>query len=136
MLCSGRIDRGRLPLRSIPIQIRIFASSGRDLNSPHREVRNLVTALFEHNERLFTFLEHEGSEAADNSAERALRTGVQRRKICFGSRGANGEFATAVPLTVSETCDLRRLNILVCLSALRGDCLPPQPSTASLTAVR
>jgi hypothetical protein len=49
--------------------------------------------------------------------ERALRTGVQWRKICFGNRSANGELATSRLLTVAETCDLQRLNILAYLSA-------------------
>ena len=87
------------------------------LGSSHREVRNLATALFEHNQRLFTFLDHEGVEPTNNSAERALRTGVQWRKICFGNRSANGELATAQLLTVAETCDLQRLNVLAYLSA-------------------
>jgi transposase len=114
---GGLIDRGQLLLRSIPIQKRIFALAERHLDSPHREVRNLATALFKHNERLFTFLEEEGVEPTNNSAERALRTGVQWRKICFGNRSASGELATARLLTVAETCDLQCLNILAYLSA-------------------
>ena len=114
---GGQIDRGQLRLRSIPIQKRIFALAERHLDSPHREIRNLATALFEHNERLFTFLDQEGVEPTNNSAERALRTGVQWRKICFGNRSANGELATARLLTVAETCDLQCLNILAYLSA-------------------
>ena len=113
---GGLMDRRQLLLRSIPIQKRIVALAQRHLDSPHREVRNLATALFEHNERLFTFLEHEGVEPTNNTAERALRTGVQWRKICFGNRSANGELATARLLTVAETCDLQRLNILAYLS--------------------
>jgi len=114
---GGQIDRRQLLLRSIPIQKRIFELAERHLASPHREVRNLATALFEHNERLFTFLEHEGVEPTNNSVERALRTAVQWRKICFGNRSAKGELATSRLLTVAETCDLQRLNILAYLSA-------------------
>jgi len=114
---SGQIDRHQLQTRSIPIQKRIFALAERHLDSPHREVRNLATALFEHDGRLFTFLELEAVEPTNNSAERALRTGVQWRKICFGNRSANGELATARLLTVAETCDLQRLNILAYFSA-------------------
>ena len=114
---GGQIDRRQLLLRSIPIQKRIFALAERNLDSSHREIRNLASALFEHNERLFTFLEHEGVEPTNNSAERALRTGLQWRKICFGNRSAHGEVATARLLTVAETCDLQRLNILAYLSA-------------------
>ncbi|HEY6373874.1 MAG TPA: IS66 family transposase [Candidatus Sulfotelmatobacter sp.] len=114
---GGQIDRRQLLLRSIPIQKRIGALAKQHLDSPHREVRNLARALFEHNDRLFTFLEHEGVEPTNNSVERALRTGVQWRKICFGNRSAHGELATSRLLTVSETCDLQRLNILAYLSA-------------------
>jgi hypothetical protein len=56
-------------------------------------------------DRLFTFLENEGVEPTNNSVERALRTGVQWRKICFGNRSASGELATSRLLTVAETCD-------------------------------
>jgi transposase len=114
---GGRIDRRQLLLRSLPIQKRIFALAERHLDSRNRDVRNLARALFEHNERLFSFVEYEGVEPTNNRAERALRTGVQWRKICFGNRSANGEIATARLLTVAETCDLQRLNILAYLSA-------------------
>lgn len=113
---GGQIDRRQLLLRSLPIQKRIFTLAEQQVNSPHREVRNLAQALWEHNERLFIFLEHEGVQPTNNSAERALRTGVQWRKICFGNRSATGELATARLLTVAETCDLQKLNILAYLS--------------------
>src|SRR5712691_8181696 len=114
---SGRIDLRQLLLRSLPIQKRIFALAERHLDSRNREVHNLAAALFEHNERLFSFLEYNGVEPTNNSAERALRTGVQWRKICFGNRSSNGELATARLLTVSETCDLQHVNILAYLSS-------------------
>jgi transposase len=114
---GGQIDRCQLILRSIPIEKRIVELAERHLDSQHREVRNMATALFEHNERLFTFLEKEGVEPTNNSAERALRTGVQWRKICFGNRSAAGELATARLLTVAETCDLQHLNTLAYLAA-------------------
>jgi transposase len=113
----GQIDRNQLYLRSIPIQRRIVELAERHLDSPHREVRNLATTLFVYNERLFTFLEEEGVQPTNNSAERALRTGVQWRKICFGNRSAAGEVATARLLTVAETCDLQQLNALAYLAA-------------------
>ena len=114
---QGQIDRRQLLLRSVPIQKRIVELAERHLDSPHRKVRNLATALFGYNDRLFTFLEQEGVEPTNNSAERALRTGVQWRKICFGNRSAAGERATARLLTVAETCDLQHRNILAYLAA-------------------
>ncbi len=114
---DGRIDRRQLVVRSIPVQKRLFALGERHLDSSHRDVRNLAAALFEHIDRLFAFVDYEGVEPTNNSAERALRTGVQWRKTSFGNRSANGELATARLLTVAETCDLQKLNILVYLSA-------------------
>jgi transposase len=128
---GGQIDRHQLLLRSIPLQKRIFALAEQHLDSPHREVRNLATALFEHNDRLFTFLEYDGVEPTNNSVERALRTGVQWRKICFGNRSANGELATSRLLTVAETCDLQHLNFLAYLSAAIA-CHRSRRSAASL----
>ena len=113
---GGQIDRGQLMRRSIPIQQRLLRLSQRHLDSAHREVRNLASAMFQYNDRLFVFLEHDGVEPTNNSAERALRTGVQWRKVCFGTRSANGELATARLLTVAETCELQRISVLVYLA--------------------
>jgi len=129
---GGRIDRRQLLLRSLPIQERVFALALRHLDSPNREVHNLAAALFEHIERLFVFIELEGVEPTNNSAERALRTGVQWRKICFGNRTAQGELATTRLLTVAETCDLQRLNILAYLSAAIASHRRRQPITSLL----
>jgi transposase len=129
---GGQIDRRQLILRSIPIQQRIVELAERHLDSRHREVCNLATALFQYNERLFTFLEEEGVEPTNNSAERALRTGVQWRKICFGNRSVAGELATARLLTVAETCDLRKLNILAYLAEAIADHRRRQPVTSLL----
>jgi len=111
-----RIDRAQLQARSIPIEKRLFALGERHLDSSHRDVRNLAAVLFEHIERLFTFVDYEGVEPTNNSSERALRTAVQWRKTSFGNRSAAGELATARLLTVAETCDLQKLNILSYLS--------------------
>ena len=124
---GGQIDRSQLILRSLPIQKRIVELAERHLDSQHREVFNLATALFVYNERLFVFLEKEGVEPTNNSAERALRTGVQWRKICFGNRSAAGELATARLLTVAETCDLRKLNTLAYLATAIADHRRRQP---------
>lgn len=114
---AGHIDRSQLVLRSIPIQKRMVELAERHLDSPHHRVHNLATALFVYNERLFTFLEEDGVEPTNNSVERALRTAVQWRKICFGNRSAAGERATARLLTVAQTCVLQHRNILAYLAA-------------------
>ena len=113
---GGRIDRGQLILRSIPIQKRLFALGERHLDHSHRDVRNLAAVLFGHAERLFLFLEQEGVEPTNNSSERTIRIAVQLRKISFGNRSAKGELATARLLTVSQTCKSQGRNVLTYLA--------------------
>jgi len=115
--CDGRIDRCQLLRRSVPIQQRIFEIAGRNLNSSDKDVRNLALALYEYNDRLFTFLEVAGVEPTNNVSERALRIAVQMRKICFGNRSAKGELAIARLLSVSQTCSRQGHNVLAYLAA-------------------
>ena len=59
---------------------------------------------------LFTFIFHAGVEPTNNIAERALRSAVQWRKICFGSQSAEGERFTERILTITRTCRLQGKN--------------------------
>jgi len=113
---GGQIHRSQLILRSIPLQQKFFALAERHLDDPNKEVRNLAATWFMQCQRLFAFIEHEGVEPTNNSAERALRTGVQWRKICFGNRSDQGELATARLLTVAETCEKQGRNTLAYLT--------------------
>jgi hypothetical protein len=113
----GPLSRAQLIERSIPLQKKFFALAQGYLDSPDKDVRNLAGALFWHCEKFFTFLEKEGVEPTNNSAERALRAAVQWRKTSFGSRSAQGE--TISPMRYGCTA-------AVC-PALRC-CRSPQPS--------
>ena len=79
-------------------------------------MQNLAGTLFDHIPRLFLFVEEDGVEPTNNSAERALRTGVQWRKVCFGTRSRAGELATARMLTVIQTCRVQQRNPLAYLT--------------------
>ena len=109
---SGLIDRSQLIKRSIPLQKRWFYLAEIHLESGDREVRNLAIALWQHCDRLFTFIEYPGVEPTNNAAEQALRIAVQLRKIVFGNRSAEGELATARLLTVVQTCRMQQINPL------------------------
>ena len=106
------LDRQQLYIKSIPLQKKLLALAVAHLEDADREVRNMATALLLHFERLFTFLEEEGVEPTNNTAEQALRTAVQWRKISFGNRSRNGEIATARLLTVVQTCKRQRRHVL------------------------
>ena len=109
------LTREQLLRTSIPLQKKFFALGQRYLDCAETEVGNLARALFEHNEKFFTFLEHEGVEPTNNSAERAERPAVQWRKTSFGNRSPEGELAVSRLLTVTQTCRMQKRNILAYL---------------------
>jgi transposase len=113
---GGGFDRGELIRKSIPLQKRFFGLCEQHLDSRDEEVRVLATALFQHCDRLFAFIEYPGVEPTNNSAERALRHAVIWRKCCFGNQSSKGEVATARLLTTARTCVMQRRNALEFLS--------------------
>ena len=111
------LTRDELIAKVLPIEKRFFALGEQHLNAPNKDVRNLATAFFVHNQHLFTFVHEDGVAPTNNAAERALRTAVQWRKIMFGTRSHHGERAMERLLTVTRTCQLQQINALVYLTA-------------------
>jgi transposase len=111
------LTRGQLIDRVRPIEKRFFALAERHVNAADADVSNLARALFVHHPHFFTFIHEEGVEPTNNSAERALRTAVQWRKIMFGNRSAEGELAVARLMTITRTCQMQQINVLAYLTA-------------------
>ena len=114
---GGPITRDQLIAKARPIEKAFFALAERAVNVADVDAGNLARALFEHHLHFFTFVHEEGVEPTNNVAERALRHAVQWRKISFGNRSEDGERAVARLLTVTRTCQLQQLNVLVYLTA-------------------
>jgi transposase len=110
------LTRDHLIDKARPIEKRFFALAERHVNAAGGDVSNLARALFVHHPHFFTFIHEDGVEPTNNSAERALRTAVQWRKIMFGNRSADGELAVARLLTITRTCQLQQLNVLAYLT--------------------
>ena len=111
------LTRAELITKVLPLEKRLFALGERYLDAANADVRNLAHAFFVHNQHFFTFVHEEGVEPTNNSAERALRTAVQWRKIMFGTRSDQGERAVERLLTIVRTCQLQQLNALAYLTA-------------------
>lgn len=111
------LTRADLIAKVLPIERRLFALGERYLDAANAEVRNLAHTFFVHNQHFFTFVHEEGVEPTNNSAERALRTAVQWRKIMFGTRSEQGERAVERLLTIVRTCQLQQLHALAYLTA-------------------
>jgi transposase len=110
------IDREEFKRKALVLDKKLFALAQAHLDDEDDDVRNLATALFVHNERLFTFVDHEGVEPTNNVVEQVLRTAVQWRKISFGNRSRDGEIATGRLLTVTQTCKKQQRHVLAYLT--------------------
>jgi transposase len=120
-------------------------SSFRSSMSPlRREVERLLEAgsrcgvpttagpcrdLLKRREALWTFVQVEGVEPTNNTAERAIRPGVLWRKGSCGTQSAAGSRFVASMLTVVATLQQQQRNVLesltaACEAALRGEAAP------------
>jgi transposase len=73
-------------------------------------VSGFCKELWEHRERLWTFVEVAGVEPTNNGAEQALRHAVIWRKLSFGTQSASGSRFVERLLTVIETCRRQHRN--------------------------
>jgi len=107
---DGALDRQTLVRKSVPVRSRMSKCLQQYSNSSDADVRKAAKSLLKHWNGLFTFLEYEGVEPTNNSAERAVRPAVQWRKICFGNQSDDGELLTARLLTAERSCILQGRN--------------------------
>lgn len=107
---DGHLDRATLVRKSVPIRSRMSKCLQHYCSSSDRDVRKTAKSLLKHWHGLFTFLEYEGVEPTNNSAERGGRPAVQWRKICFGNQSDDGELLTARLLTAERSCILQGRN--------------------------
>jgi transposase len=78
---------------------------------------------------LWTFVQVEGVEPTNNTAERSLRPGVLWRKGSFGTQSAAGSHFVESMMTVVATLKQQQRNVLeyltaACEAALRGEAAP------------
>lgn len=110
------LTRAQLIAKALPIEKRLFCARGAVSRWGERRRPQPGLCLFVHNQHFFTFVHEEGVAPTNNSAECALRTAVQWRKIMIGTRSAQGERAVERLLTVVRTCQLQQLNALAYLT--------------------
>jgi transposase len=111
-------SRAQLRLNTLPMRQRMrdFCVIFRYSSDPR--VRTRTKRLLDNWQHLFTFLDYDGVQPTNNSAERAIRPAVQWRKICFGSQSQIGELFAGRLLTVVRTCQLHNINAFAFLTNL------------------
>lgn len=100
-----------------PIRSNINALLLRGACSGNARLIGMCSELYDHRDWLWTFVEIQGVEPTNNTAERALRPAVIYRKLSFGTQSASGSRFVERMLTVSETCRLQGRSIFAYLTA-------------------
>ena len=108
---SGEIDWPTFRVLMSPIRETINALLQRGACSGNGRLVGMCQELHNHREWLWTFVDHEGIEPTNNTAERALRPAVIYRKLSFGTQSESGSRFIERILTVSETCRLQNRSI-------------------------
>ncbi len=85
--------------------------------------------ILKRREALWTFVQVDGVEPTNNTAERSIRPGVLWRKGSFGTQSAAGSRFVESMMTVVSTLKQQQRNVLeylteACDAALRGDAAP------------
>jgi hypothetical protein len=83
----------------------------------HRETRRTCQNILKIKQALWTFVDQEGVEPANNAAERALRRGVIWRKRSFGTQSKTGTVFVERILTMVMTFRQQKRNVLEYLTA-------------------
>jgi transposase len=113
--------RGQLWVDTEPMRQRMHDFCVIFRYSSDLRVQTRTKRLLDNWQHLFTFLEHDGVQPTNNTAERAIRPAVQWRKICFGSQSHTGEQFTERLLTVVRTCQMHGINAFAFLAKIVGD---------------
>ena len=108
---SGDIDWRAFRALMNPIRETTNDLLQRGAFSGNRRLVGMCQELHNHREWLWTFVDHEGIEPTNNTAERALRPAVIYRKLSFGTQSESGSRFLDRILTVSETCRLQNRSI-------------------------
>lgn len=108
---SGEIDWQEFRVLMAPIREAVNALLLRGQCSGNQRLKGMCKELYSNREWLWTFVDHEGIEPTNNTAERALRPAVIYRKLSFGTQSESGSRFIERMLTVSETCRLQNRSI-------------------------
>ena len=132
---SGTIKWAAFQGEMTPIRATIDGLLLRGVFSDHARLVGMCDELYKHREWLWTFVEVQGIEPTNNTAERALRPAVIYRKLSFGTQSASGSRFLERMLTVSETCRLQGRSIFVYLTAAVEAHFQCQPAPSLLPGV-
>jgi transposase len=108
---SGSISWETFQSDMRPIRQEVNSLLLRGRFSGNKRLIGMCRELHAHRDWLWTFVEVQGIEPTNNTAERALRPAVIYRKLSFGTQSDAGSRFIERMLTVSETCRLQKRSL-------------------------
>ena len=114
---SGSISWETFQSDMQPIRHEVNGLLLRGVFSGNKRLTGMCRELYNHREWMWTFVDFEGIEPTNNTAERALRPAVIYRKLSFGTQSEAGSRFIERMLTVSETCRLQKRSVFQWLIA-------------------
>ena len=114
---DGTLSRTDFQQAMRPIRREIAALLELGTYIGHPQTAKTCANILKLEPALFTFVDHEGVEPTNNTAERALRRGVLWRKRSFGSQSERGVRFTERMLTAVATLRQQNRNVLEFLTA-------------------
>jgi len=108
---EGRISRQTFRRRMAPVRDKVNNYLLRGACSANKRLVGMCAELYDHRDWLWAFVDHEGIEPTNNTAERALRHAVIWRKLSFGTQSMQGSLFVERMLTVIETCRLQERSV-------------------------
>jgi transposase len=126
---EGTLQRSTFRAYMTPLrrEIERLLEAGRRCGVPKTE--GTCRDILKRRAALWTFVQVDGVEPTNNTAERAIRPGVLWRKGSFGTQSEAGSRFVESMLTVVTTLKQQQRNVLeylteACEAALRGDAAP------------
>jgi len=128
-VCEGTLTRSTFRSYMSPLrqEVERLLEAGSQCSVPKTE--GTCREILKRHEALWTFVQVEGVEPTNNTAERSIRPGVQWRQGSFGTQSAEGSRFVESMMTVVATLKQQKRNVLAYLTAaheaaLRGEAAP------------
>ncbi|MBX3250102.1 MAG: transposase [Myxococcales bacterium] len=114
---GGTLDRAALDSNTRGLRRRVLSTLREVASCAQLDIRGQASNILGYQSALFTFIRAEGVEPTNNAAERALRHGVQHRKLSLGTEAERGARFLERIVAAAETLRRRGEHLLPFLVA-------------------
>ena len=111
-VCDGAMQRAEFELRMEPVRRRVGRLLREAEFCPNAKTRGMAKEILKLEAAMWTFVDIEGIEPTNNTAERTIRHGVMYRKTSFGTQSPEGSRFVERILTAIATLKQQNRDVL------------------------